>query len=74
MTPCEALTRSRLANLLEAQARLLEAEQLWREALDGPLARFAAFRLATLLERHGRAAEAEQVRRDAAARRLGTAW
>jgi len=28
MSPCEALTRSRLANLLEAQARLLEAEQL----------------------------------------------
>jgi hypothetical protein len=39
MTPCEALTRSRLANLLEAQARLLErhgraadADQVRRDA------------------------------------------
>jgi len=63
-----------LANDLESQSRLREAEQLWRDALDGSLARFAAFRLATLPERHGRLAEAEQVRRDAATRRLGTAW
>jgi hypothetical protein len=38
VNPCEALTRSRLANLLEGQARLPEAEQVRRDAAARHLA------------------------------------